>query len=340
MAFPVAANEQARLAVLREYQILDTPGEQEYDDITFLAAQICGTPIASIALIDEYRSWCKSQFGVDERESPREHTFCTHTILGTSREPMVVPDARLDKRFADNPFVTSEPFIRFYAGAPLFSRENLALGTLCVIDNKPRELSSQQINSLQALARQVSVRLELRRASLMLQQANAELEDLSLHDDLTGLYNRRGFFLHAEQQLKLFRERKVGKGLWLMVADLDGLKKINDTYGHFEGSSTIKKAAEILTQTFRDSDIIARPAGDEFLVLAINATEEITAQIPSRLKSNLAQYNGSSKRPYKVEMSCGMIQVDPDSNYSLNDLIKLADAAMYEDKRAKGTPRE
>lgn len=335
MTFPLPENEEARLAALREHQILDTPGEQEYDDITFLAAQICGTPMASIALIDEDRSWSKSQVGIDIPSAPREHTFCTHTILSASPEPMVVPDARLDERFAGNPYVTSEPFIRFYAGAPLLTRENLALGTLCVIDSEPREMTRQQLDALQALARQASLHLELRRASLMLRQANAELEALSLHDDLTGLYNRRGFFLHAEQQLKLFRARKVGKGLWLMVADMDGLKMINDVHGHLEGSAAIKKIGGILRRTFRDSDIIARPAGDEFVVLAINAVDDIAEIIPARLKAKLDEYNAASGKPYRVDISWGMISVDPDSADSLPDLIKLADAAMYENKRAK-----
>jgi diguanylate cyclase (GGDEF)-like protein len=339
MIAPLPENEEARLAALREHQILDTPSEQEYDDITFLAAQICGTPMASIALIDQDRSWSKSQVGIDIPTAPREHAFCAHTILNSTPEPLVVADARLDKRFADNPYVTAEPFIRFYAGAPLFTRENLALGTLCVIDHEPREILPQQLDALQALARQVSLRLELRRASVMLQRANAELEDLSLHDDLTGLYNRRGFFLHAEQQLKLFRERKVGKGLWLMVADMDGLKKINDAHGHLEGSAAIKKISGILRRTFRDSDIIARPAGDEFVVLAINATDEIAERIDERLKANLAAYNTNSDKPYQVDISYGMVQISPDSEDSMADIIKLADAAMYENKRAKSIAR-
>jgi diguanylate cyclase (GGDEF)-like protein len=245
----------------------------------------------------------------------------------------------LDDRFAGNPYVTAEPFIRFYAGAPLVTKDNLALGTLCVIDREPRELTLQQIEGLRALARQVSVRLELRRASLKLQQANEELEALSLRDDLTGLYNRRGFFLHAEQQLKLFRERKVGKGLWLMVADMDGLKLINDTHGHLEGSACIKHMADVLRKTFRGSDIIARPAGDEFLVLAINA-QDISEIVPARLVKNLAKYNSHSGRPYKIDISYGMVQIDPDSGHSMLELIRLADAAMYEDKHnKKNSPR-
>jgi diguanylate cyclase (GGDEF)-like protein len=335
MKAPLPENEEARLAALRDYRILDTPAEQEYDDITFLAAQICGTPMASIALIDEDRSWSKSQIGIDIPNAPREHAFCAHAILNSSPEPMVVPDARLDERFSDNPYVTAEPFIRFYAGATLFTRENLALGTLCVIDREPRELSSRQIEGLQALARQVSLRLDLRRTSLQLKQANEELEALSLRDDLTGLYNRRGFFLHAEQQLTLFRARKVGKGLWLMVADMDGLKQINDVHGHLEGSACIKQAGDILRRTFRNSDVIARPAGDEFLVLAINALDDVAEKIPARLTANLEKYNAASGKSYKLDMSYGLVPIGHDDAATLPEIIKLADEAMYEHKRRK-----
>lgn len=337
MKAPLPENEEARLAALRDYRILDTPAEQEYDDITFLAAQLCGTPMASIALIDEDRSWSKSRIGIDIPNAPREYAFCAHTILNSSPEPLVVPDARLDERFSDNPYVTAEPFIRFYAGAPLFTRENLALGTLCVIDREPRELSAQQLNGLQALARQVSLKLELRHASNLLKRANEELESLSLKDDLTGLYNRRGFFLHAEQQLKLFRARKVGKGLWLMVADMDGLKKINDTYGHLEGSAAIKAVGDILLKTFRDSDIVARPAGDEFVVLAINAQDDIAEKIPARIQAKLDAYNAKSGKSYRLDISYGLAPIRHDEETTLPEIIKQADEAMYENKRRKHT---
>ena len=189
--------------------------------------------------------------------------FALHAILDPSKM-LVVKDATEDVRFADNPLVTEEPNIRFYAGTPLITHDNFALGTLCVIDYRPRELYKNQLAALEALGRQVSLRLELRRKSDLLKKANEELRNLSLMDDLTGLYNRRGFFLHAEQQLKLYRSRESERSVWVMVGDFDGLKQINDAYGHPEGSAAIIKTAEILTITFRDADILARLGGDEF----------------------------------------------------------------------------
>jgi len=157
----MATDEQARLAALHRYRILDTEPEQRFDDLTLLASQICDTPISLITLIDSDRQWFKSKVGLDVDETSRGVAFCTHAI----RQPgiMQVPDATGDARFRDNPFVTGEPNIRFYAGAPLVTPEGHALGTLCVIDVKPRTLSDGQLRALDALRRQVESQLELKR---------------------------------------------------------------------------------------------------------------------------------------------------------------------------------
>jgi PAS domain S-box-containing protein len=154
-------NETARLETLHQYAILDTLPEQEFDDLTRLAALICGTPISLVSLVDADRQWFKSKIGIAEPETPRDIAFCAHAIL--QPDVLVIPDALADERFRTNPLVTGEPKVRFYAGAPLLTAEGHALGTLCVVDRVPRDLSLEQRDALRALSRLVVAQLELRR---------------------------------------------------------------------------------------------------------------------------------------------------------------------------------
>ncbi|MBC7666907.1 MAG: PAS domain S-box protein [Gemmatimonadaceae bacterium] len=154
--------EADRLAALASYAIMDTPAEGEFDDLIKVAAQICDVPMALISLVDDRRQWFKSAIGLDAAEIPREVAFCAHAI--EQREVFVVEDATSDQRFANNPLVTGAPNLRFYAGAPLETPEGLPLGTLCVLDDQPRQLDDKQIFALKTLARQVMAQLELRKA--------------------------------------------------------------------------------------------------------------------------------------------------------------------------------
>jgi PAS domain S-box-containing protein len=172
MKAPPPENESARLAALQRYAILDTFPEQEFDDLSRLAAMICGTPIALVSLVDSHRQWFKSRIGIEETETSRDVAFCAHAIL--QPDVMVVPDAREDERFRANPLVTESPNVRFYAGAPLISQEGFALGTLCVLDRVPRQLSPEQKESLKALSRLVVTQMELRRSVSDLSRAIRE----------------------------------------------------------------------------------------------------------------------------------------------------------------------
>jgi GAF domain-containing protein len=169
-------NEAGRLAALKEYHILDTGTEQSYDDIVILAAHICNVPIAMISLVDEARQWFKSKVGLEEQQTSRDVAFCAHAILQT--EPLIVRDATKDRRFADSTLVTDEPHIRFYAGFPLINAEGLALGTLCVVDHQPSQLSAEQLKTMQALSRQVMALMELRRVSARLADALDQVKTL------------------------------------------------------------------------------------------------------------------------------------------------------------------
>ena len=171
---PLPEDEVGRLAALRSYAILDTDPEQAFDDLTRVAARICGTPIALVSLIDEHRQWFKSKVGLDASETPRDLAFCAHAIL-EPEQVLVVGDARGDDRFRENPLVTGDPNVIFYAGAPLVTPEGQAMGTLCVIDHEPRELDEEDHETLQSLARATVAQLELRKAALELRALSEEL---------------------------------------------------------------------------------------------------------------------------------------------------------------------
>ncbi len=173
MKAPTPRDEAQRLEALRRYEILDTIPEQAFDDLTLLAAHICGVPIALISLIDADRQWLKSKVGMAMAETSRDIAFCAHAIFQT--ELLIVPDALRDERFADNPLVTAPPNIRFYAGAPLVTSEGYGLGTICVLDSAPRELTPGQKEALSALGRQVMALLEARRQSVELALLNEKL---------------------------------------------------------------------------------------------------------------------------------------------------------------------
>jgi two-component system NtrC family sensor kinase len=190
--------EEARIAALEKYAILDTEPEQAFDDLTLLASYICKTPIALISLVDENRQWFKSKVGLSVSETPREIAFCSTAIM--QADVMVVPDTLQDARFRDNPLVVSEPRIRFYAGAPLITEEGYALGTLCVVDRTPREFSADQKEALQALSRLVLAQLEFRRNLMLLKEAltdrshaehEREREVLKLQQTLTRVLGLR-----------------------------------------------------------------------------------------------------------------------------------------------------
>ncbi|MBD1260873.1 GAF domain-containing protein [Maribacter polysiphoniae] len=175
-------HEKERLASLASYSILDSLPEEDYDNLTAIAAEICGTPISLVSLLDHERQWFKSHYGIDASETPKEYAFCAHAI-NTDEDIFVVQDARKDERFYDNPLVTGDTSVVFYAGIPLISDNGLPLGTLCVIDHKPKLLSQSQVNSLKILAKQVRNLLQLRKSNILLEKKVDELEEKNIELD-------------------------------------------------------------------------------------------------------------------------------------------------------------
>lgn len=232
-AAPLPSDEKQRLESLHSYQILDTLPEQEYDDVVRIASQVCGSAIALVSLVDVDRQWFKAKVGVDVDQTPRDWAFCAHAILKPG-EILHVSDATQDVRFADNPLVLSDPRIRLYAGSPLISSDGQPLGTLCVIDNYPRELSEDQLQSLAALSRQLVSLLELRREKQNLELAKAELlrsnQELSefaqivshdLKEPLRGLSALAGILLQE------YRERLDDQGRDLLSKLDESSRRMN-----------------------------------------------------------------------------------------------------------------
>jgi diguanylate cyclase (GGDEF)-like protein len=313
----IPENEQKRLAALRSLYLLDTPPDERFDRLTRIARRIFRVPIALISLIDLDRQWFKSSAGLDASESPRELSFCGHAING--RDVFIVPDASQDERFADNPLVTGPPDIRFYAGCPL-SLDNLPLGTLCIIDQQPRILSSEEIEALKDLA---SI-------------AEHELTALQLasHDELTDLSNRRGFLQLAQHSLYLCARQNIPASLAFL--DLDLFKPINDTFGHEEGDRALISFSHLMKSQCRDTDICARMGGDEFVILLADADRDQAEEVIRRLCRSLQAYNKEANRGYTIKFSHGIVEFQPERHQTITELLAVGDALMYEDKRSKG----
>lgn len=255
---PLPANEAERLAELRELEILDTPFEAEFDDLTRVAAAVCGAPIAVVSLIDAHRQWFKSRIGVDAAETPRELAFCSHTIL--QPDLMVVPDAALDPRFRGHPLVLAEPGIRFYAGAPLVTAEGNALGTLCVADSVPRNLTAVQTDALRVLGRQVVAHLMLRRQLRRLEVEAAEREkaEAALRES-EGRF--RAFMDHAPTTAYM----KDEAGRYVFVNNTV-LKRFADPEGGWLGKTDHDVFPREFADQFREHDqsVLASGVGIEY----------------------------------------------------------------------------
>lgn len=318
---PKLQNESARLATLRSLNILDTAPEERFDRLTRLARRLFGVPIAVVSLVDENRQWFKSCVGLDATETPRDVSFCAHAIAHD--DILMIPDARADERFHDNPLVTHEPGIRFYAGCPLTVPNGAKLGTLCLIDVRPRELDDEDRALLHDLAR-------------MAEQEIAAVH-LATMDELTMLSNRRGFEALAQQALNVCK--RLDKHASLLFFDLNDFKPINDTYGHAEGDRALATFADVLRNALRESDVIGRIGGDEFVALLTDAQPAETQKVIERLQQALDENNAEAQRGYDIRFSVGHTDFDPQRHASIADLLEASDRRMYEHKQSQKSAR-
>ncbi len=318
---PVPSNEAERLAALRSYEVLDTACEAAFDNITLLASELLGMPMALVSLIDADRQWFKSRVGLAVLETPREQAFCAHAIL-KPEETLLVPDATLDPRFMNNPLVTGAPDIRFYAGAPLVTPGGVALGTLCVLDTKPHAMTAEEGRTLRRLAEMVMTTFELRRALI-------EVRQVATIDPVTGVFNRLALIDFLDRVLTLQREQP-GSDFALLYLDLDGFKQVNDRYGHSIGDAVLREVAKVLTSSLRHDDIVARLGGDEFAVI-IPGNEQSASAVSKRVCVEVERC--MALRGWNVTVSIGAAMFAAPPN-SVDEALAAADALVYEAKRA------
>ena len=282
-----------------------------------MAKRLFGVPIALVSLVDENRQWFKSCLGLSMSETSRDISFCGHAILGN--DMFIIPDTLADERFADNPLVLNDPYIRFYAGCPLRAPNGRKLGTLCIIDRQPRNFWEEDFEALKDLASMVEREL-----------AAVQLATL---DELTNISNRRGFMMLAQHSLNLCVRQKSSVSLVFM--DLDKFKPINDTFGHAEGDRALTVFAQQMKAACRDSDIFARLGGDEFSMLLINVSKEHAENVVSRLRESVEIYNQVAKRGYDISFSHGIVEFNPEKHRTIDAMLADGDSLMYGLKRSK-----
>ncbi|MBC7456405.1 MAG: sensor domain-containing diguanylate cyclase [Massilia sp.] len=319
MPLQAERREAQRLQALHQYNILDTPAEDFFDDIVLLAALACNTPIALITLVDSTRQWFKAKIGIQAIQTAREISVCQYALAHPDNV-LVISDVTQDARFTDNPLVRDTPHMRFYAGAPLVTAERQVLGTLCVIDSRARTLSRTKQKVLQVLARRVVAALDTR-------SEIASLQILSTTDALTGLHNRRAF--NAIFTAKFSGAKCAGEPLSLILCDIDHFKQFNDTLGHPAGDRLLQFVSAALRRCARGTDDVTRLGGDEFAIILPNTSCDVAWQIAHRLRqAMLAQFEGEPA----VTLSIGVADLQPGMENETT-LFSEADHALYEAKR-------
>ncbi|MGV8944617.1 sensor domain-containing diguanylate cyclase [Thermomonas sp.] len=328
--------EAARQAALDALRITDSVPEPAYDAVVRLASILCDTPISLISLVTRDRQWFKARVGLAADETPRSMAFCAHAIASPG-EMMEVCDASIDPRFQDNPLVTGEPNIRFYAGHPLVDSHGHALGTVCVIDQVPRQLDHVQRAGLAALADVVSGLLEARRSSLnatraladrefayrCLQRYRSHLEQRLAQDNLTGLLSRA----ETERRSREYDAPGSNAPFALAVVDLDFFKRVNDSHGHAAGDIALKQVGQVINSHVPADDIAGRYGGEEFLIVMGHGSREQILDTLERVRASVEALS----LPFPLTVSIG-VAFGSRGQDTVDDMFNRADAALYRAK--------
>ncbi len=330
---PLPPDEEARIRELDRLHQMDTPDEERFDKLVRLAAGLFNVPVALITLVDENRVWFKARHGLETQEVPRELSFCAHAIL--SPEPFLVPDARSDDRFKDNPFVKGEPHIQFYAGYPLSGAQGQRVGNLCLVDYKPREIGQEHLQALKDLADLAVMELEIQQihqANQALLKERNFLRNQALVDSLTRLWNRGAILEILELEWR--KAAREGSSVGVIMADLDHFKNINDTFGHPVGDVVLLETAHMIRSCLRSSDSAGRYGGEEFLMVFPGVGASLVREIGERIRSAMeskAIITPKGILKTTISMGCGVTPVD--RKIPLDTLIAQVDKSLYQAKR-------
>jgi diguanylate cyclase (GGDEF)-like protein len=313
---PVTLEEALRLDALEAQKITDTPEDGNFDRIVRLACAALEAPVGAITFLEAERQWLKAKQNLPISETSRQESFCTHTI--DQDDVMVVEDATQDPRFAENPLVACEGGVRFYAGAPLRSREGFNIGSLCIVDHIPRKINERDRGLLKDFAAIVVNELELRK------RAGTDM--------LTGLHNRRLFDEIAQHEVA--RARRQKEKLSVALIDIDKFKKINDTFGHPAGDAVLRGLVPVIRKALRAEDQLARYDGEELAILLPNTNLEHAGIVLDRVRRDImAMIVPELGGRWVVTASIGAAELQDDDS-GIADMLARADAALYRAKDA------
>lgn len=339
LAAPMPANEAERQRSLDQMLLVDTPDEAAFDRITRIAHKLFDVPIALISIIDTNRQWFKSCIGLPVRETGRDISFCGHAIHGN--DLFIIADALADERFADNPLVTNEPHIRFYAGQPLSNADGFNVGTLCIIDRKPRQLTGEQKQMLRDLGHWAETTMRLRHLSDSQQRVLRQLYRATsekMIDPQLQIWDRNG--ITRILQLELEQRGASGAPLIAAMASLDQYQMLLTQYGQQTADAALLQVTRLLRGVVGEQGVVGRYEQDKLLILRPAATATSIATTGAVLLDSVAGADPltlDDNRRMTLSLSVGIASLNLSAgNLTCNDVLSVVDQALYTAKRNGG----
>ena len=325
---PTPPDEEQRISSLRSLHILDTPAEERFDRITRIAVRLFQIPISLISLVDTDRQWFKSCQGLSFAETSRDVSFCGHAIL--SEETFVIPDPKLDPRFADNPLVTGDPHIRFYAGHPLHGPDGSRIGTLCLIGREPREWTESDgiaLRDMAILAENELLITRLSPAQMDLIREQESLQKEATVDSLTRTWNQKAIVKILDGELARAKQERTSVGV--ILTDIDRLKPINNAHGNNAGDAVLREVAQRIRNAIRPQDAVARYGGEEFLIVLRGASASKATEVAEKIRLFVGKNDiRIPQNSIPVTISLGVAATEEARDMNSGSLINFAEEAL------------